>query len=88
MAPPDIAKKTRASSCLISLQNQTRFALVAQDIMMEPELIEAYRIRGSFLNSRYHSWQCFEFFDADGAIRYIRFRLIPGEGTGARSAGR
>ena len=56
-----------------------RKQLVEQGIMMEPELIEAYRIRGSFLDSRYHSWQCFEFFDAAGVMRYIRFRLIPGD---------
>lgn len=56
-----------------------RKRLTEVGVMMEPELIEAYRIRGSFLDSRYHSWQCFEFRDADDRLSYLRFRLIPGD---------
>ncbi|MBY5721777.1 hypothetical protein HFO33_35390 [Rhizobium leguminosarum] len=66
-------------STFVHASADERKDLVKQGIMMEPELIEAYRIRGSFLDSRYHSWQCFEFFDAAGVRSYIKFRLIPGD---------
>ncbi|RAP41959.1 hypothetical protein BYZ73_08290 [Rhodovulum viride] len=66
-------------STFVHASADERKELVRQGLMMEPELIEAYRIRGSFLDSRYHSWQCFEFFDSAGTRSYIRFRLIPGD---------
>ncbi|MER9631007.1 hypothetical protein [Mesorhizobium sp. M0296] len=72
-------RSIRDFSTFVHASPEQRKQLVAQGIMMEPELIEAYRIRGSFLNSRYHSWQCFEFLPDDGVMRYIRFRLIPGD---------
>jgi len=66
-------------SAFVHASPEERKELVKQGVMMEPELIQAYRIRGSFLDSRYHSWQCFEFFDAAGIRSYIRFRLILGD---------
>ncbi|WP_269580772.1 catalase [Roseibium sp. Sym1] len=69
----------RDFSTFVHASAEQRKDLVKQGIMMEPELIEAYRIRGSFLNSRYHTWQCFEFHDRSGVRSYIRFRLIPGD---------
>lgn len=72
-------RSIRDFSTFVHASDEERKQLVADGIMMEPELIEAYRIRGSFLDSRYHSWQCFEFFDTAGVRAYIRFRLIPGD---------
>jgi len=66
-------------STFVHADAEARKELVKQGIMMEPELIEAYRVRGSFLDSRYYSWQCFEFFDSAGVRSYIRFRLVPGD---------
>jgi catalase len=56
-----------------------RTELCKQGLIMEKELTEAYRIRGSFAEFRYHSWTCFEFFDATGKMHYIRYRLVPGD---------
>jgi catalase len=64
---------------MVHTPQEQRIELVEQGIMMDPELTEAYRIRGSFLDSWYHSWQCFEFFDSQGNLSYIRFRLIRGD---------
>ncbi len=72
-------RSIRDFSTFVHASEDERKQLVADGIMMEPELIEAYRIRGSFLDSRYHSWQCFEFFDAGNVRSYIRFRVIPGD---------
>lgn len=72
-------RSIRDFSTFVHASPEERKQLVKDGIMMEPELIEAYRIRGSFLDSRYYSWQCFEFFDADDNLSYIRFRLIPGD---------
>ncbi|TDX24112.1 hypothetical protein [Rhodovulum visakhapatnamense] len=72
-------RSIRDFSTFVHASPDERKELVRQGLMMEPELIEAYRIRGSFLDSRYHSWQCFEFFDSAGTRSYIRFRLIPGD---------
>jgi catalase len=58
---------------------EKRTELCQQGLIMDKELTEAYRIRGSFADFRYHSWTCFEFFDANGKMNYIRFRLVPGD---------
>jgi len=57
---------------------EQRTELCKQGLIMGQELTEAYRIRGSFVDYRYHTWSCFEFTDASGKMQYIRFRLIPG----------
>lgn len=72
-------RNIRDFSTFVHASPEERKDLVKQGIMMEPELIEAYRIRGSFLDSRFHSWQCFEFIDAGGLLSYIRFRLVPAD---------
>jgi catalase len=66
----------RDFSTSIHTPDLERIKLVQQGIMLEPQLIESYRIRGSFADSRYYSWVCFEFIDKKGVSRYVRFRLI------------
>lgn len=69
-------RSIRDFSTFVHTPDAERVKLVEQGIMLEPQLIEAYRIRGSFPDFRYYTWVCFEFIDAAGLTRYIRLRLI------------
>ncbi len=69
-------RSIRDFSTFVHTPDAERIKLVQQGIMLEPQLIEAYRIRGSFTDYRYYSWVCFEFIDARNVSRYVRFRLI------------
>lgn len=72
-------RSIRDFATMVQSSREQRTELWKKDIIMDKELTEAYRIRGSFVDFRYHTWSCFEFFDASGKMRYIRFRLIPGD---------
>ena len=69
-------RSIRDFSTFVHTPDAERIKLVQQGIMLEPQLIEAYRIRGSFTDFRYYTWVCFEFIDSAGVSRYVRFRLI------------
>lgn len=69
-------RSIRDFSTFVHAGPDERRELIRKGIMLNEQLREAYRIRGSFINSRYHSWVCFEFTDDNGVMRYIRFRLI------------
>jgi hypothetical protein len=69
-------RSIRDFSTFVHTPDAERIKLVEQGIMLEPQLIEAYRIRGSFTDFRYYTWVCFEFIDKAGVSRYVRFRLI------------
>jgi catalase len=69
-------RSIRGFSTFVHTPDAERVKLVEQGIMLEPQLIEAYRIRGSFPDFRYHTWVCFEFIDSAGVSRFVRFRLI------------
>jgi catalase len=69
-------RSIRDFSTFVHTPDDERIKLVQQGIMLEPQLIEAYRIRGSFTDFRYYTWVCFEFIDSKGTSKYVRFRLI------------
>jgi catalase len=69
-------RSIRDFSTFVHTPDAERIKLVQQGIMLEPQLIEAYRIRGSFTDFRYYTWVCFEFIDNTGLSHYVRFRLI------------
>lgn len=69
-------RSIRDFSTFVHTPDPERIKLVEQGIMLEPQLIEAYRIRGSFTDFRYYTWVCFEFIDSKNVSRYVRFRLI------------
>jgi len=72
-------RNIRDFSTMVHSSLEQRAELCKQGTIMEKELTEAYRIRGSFVDYRYHTWSCFEFFDAEGEMNYIRFRVIAGD---------
>lgn len=72
-------RSIRDFSTMVHSSLEQRTELCKQDVIMDKELTEAYRIRGSFADYRYHTWSCFEFFDAAGNMSYIRFRVIAGD---------
>lgn len=72
-------RSIRDFSTMVHSSLEQRTELCKQDVIMDKELTEAYRIRGSFADYRYHTWSCFEFFDAEGKMSYIRFRVIAGD---------
>jgi catalase len=69
-------RSIRDFSTFVHTPDADRIKLVQQGLMLEPQLIEAYRIRGSFTDFRYYTWVCFEFIDSKGVSRYVRFRMI------------
>lgn len=69
-------RSIRDFSTFVHTPDAERIKLVQQGVMLEPQLIEAYRIRGSFTDFRYYTWVCFEFIDNNDVVRYVRFRLI------------
>jgi len=72
-------RSIRDFSTFVHTKPEDRIGLEAAGLMLKDQLREAYRIRGSFTDSRYHSWVCFEYEDDAGTMRYIRFRLIAGD---------
>ncbi|MFT7528740.1 MAG: catalase [Arenicella sp.] len=64
---------------MVESNGEQRAELCRNNVIMDKQLTEAYRIRGSFTDFRYHSWTCFEFFDTKGKMQYIRFRIIAGD---------
>lgn len=69
-------RNIRDFSTFVHTPDAERIKLVQQGLMLEPQLVEAYRIRGSFTDFRYYTWVCFEFIDKKGVSRYVRLRLI------------
>ncbi|MQX18207.1 hypothetical protein GHK62_26810 [Sinorhizobium terangae] len=69
-------RSIRDFSTFVHTPDAERAKLVESGLMLDDQLREAYRIRGSFTDSRYHTWVCFEFIDKTGVSRYVRFRLI------------
>ena len=69
-------RSLRDFATFVHTPDAQRIELVRQGIMREPELIEAYRVRGSYTEFHYHSWVCFAFDDNAGVVRYLRYRLI------------
>ncbi|WP_407530467.1 hypothetical protein [Methylobacterium oryzisoli] len=77
-------RSIRDFSTFVHTPDDERIKLVESGIMLEPQLIEAYRIRGSFSDFRYYTWVCFEFIDQLDVSRYVRFRLINHDRGGDR----
>ena len=69
-------RSIRDFSTFVHQPDAERIKLVQQGIMLEPQLIEAYRIRGSFTDFHYYTWVCFEFIDKNAVSRFVRFRMI------------
>ncbi|NUB10516.1 hypothetical protein FW320_30725 [Azospirillum sp. Vi22] len=69
-------RSIRDFSTFVHASPDERRILEQRDLIRRHQLREAYRIRGSFTECRYHTWMCFVFTDAVGTLRYVRFRLI------------
>ncbi|WP_245460500.1 catalase [Rhizobium leguminosarum] len=69
-------RSIRDFSTFVHTPDDDRIKLVESGLMLDDQLREAYRIRGSFTDSQYHTWVCFQFTDKTGVSRYVRFRLI------------
>lgn len=68
----------RAFNRMVHTPFGQRDALIRDGDLDDDKLSEAFRT-GSFTEFYYHSQIAFEFTDKTGAMRYIKFRVIPGD---------
>lgn len=73
-------RTARAFFTMVTTPNPDRIEkLLKPGILIDPILAEGYRNGGSFTDFYYHSQICYEFTDASGTMRYLRYRLINGD---------